>query len=173
MNNNILCYTNVLKSEFYNKSLHSHHRLTSDSNAFSGYLRKLHVYSEAHQHFGTNANPPPPPNGGGGGPPNGGGGGEMSQPSDATVTVGWNVSFAGIPNYDHEFTSTEVASLNSRPKAATDFSSGHTSVAVGDMVVFGDDIGYSSTACTTGYWPPGTNYLYCLPYSDFYLSYRS
>jgi hypothetical protein len=129
---------------------------------------------------GGGQNPPPngggsggggqnaPPNGSGGdghygpGGPGGHGGHGGSQPSDATVTTGWNVTFSGIPNYDHRFSSTEVSSLNSRPKAASDFKNGHTSAAAGDMVAFGGDIGYSSAACSTSYWPPGMNFsMHC------------
>lgn len=71
------------------------------------------------------------------------------------------VKATGIPNYKVTVTQEIVDTLNSRPKASTDFVNGKTNVAVGDVVEFGQDIGYksSTTNCLTtggyGYWPPG------------------
>jgi hypothetical protein len=130
-----------------------------------------------------NGSPPPhplgspPPNMNGSPPPNnqspsnsfgaspggnqqGEGGGPMMDmsPKLTNVTLGWKVSFTGIPNYDHRITATEINALNSRPKAATDFLSGaQTTAKVDEMIVFGQNIGYktSSGGCSLGYWPPG------------------
>ena len=92
--------------------------------------------------------PPPPPGGGGGG----GGGGTST---GTALTTGWKVTFKGIPNYDHTFTASEVAALNARPKKSSDFSSGATTAKAGDYVEFGKNIGYVTTSCSNGYWPPG------------------
>jgi hypothetical protein len=67
----------------------------------------------------------------------------------------WAITSYGIPNYDREFTTDDITDLNSRPKAASDFDGGQTSAVAGEEYSFGDDIGYTSTACTLGYWPPG------------------
>ncbi|MEM1025172.1 MAG: YHYH protein [Myxococcota bacterium] len=65
----------------------------------------------------------------------------------------------GLPQYDIEVTTEIVEALNSRPRAATDFMDGQTTIEVGDVVRFGDDIGYESNLqdCENegGYWPPG------------------
>jgi len=65
-----------------------------------------------------------------------------------------------IPDYVHTATASDIAWLNSRPKAATDFRSGQTTLNTGSQVVFGADIGYRSLGCAQtdkgyGYWPPG------------------
>lgn len=71
------------------------------------------------------------------------------------------VEATGIPNYDVLITQDIADSLNTRPRAATDFSGGSTSAIVGQTVVFGQDIGYNSsnencgTTGGSGYWPPG------------------
>lgn len=70
------------------------------------------------------------------------------------------VNSEGIPNYSVTITSEIMNDLTSRPKANTDFVSGSPSVQVGDVVEFGQDIGYASrNTCGTdagfGYWPPG------------------
>ncbi|MCB9792528.1 MAG: YHYH protein [Alphaproteobacteria bacterium] len=72
------------------------------------------------------------------------------------------VSTDGIPNYSTTITQDLLDELNSRPLAATDFVTGAPTVQVGDVVEFGEDIGYNSTGCTrggddegAGYWPPG------------------
>jgi hypothetical protein len=67
----------------------------------------------------------------------------------------WQVTTNRIPNYDHKFTKSEVLTLNARPKASSDFSSGKTTVSAGDYVVFGGDIGYEGEECEMKYWPPG------------------
>jgi hypothetical protein len=36
----------------------------------------------------------------------------------------WVVEFPDVPNYDHNFTTSEISALNSRPKASMDFDSG-------------------------------------------------
>lgn len=38
----------------------------------------------------------------------------------------WKVTYYGIMNYDRVFTASDVTSLNSRPKAATDFKTGNS-----------------------------------------------
>lgn len=81
------------------------------------------------------------------------GGGATFEP---TNSVGWQIEFTGIPDYDHDFTAAEVDTMNSRPNAATDFvSNSATTVSAGDFVVFGQDIGYVHDSCEDGYWPPG------------------
>eukprot|EP01034_Spumella_vulgaris_P022776 gene22776-28938_t len=55
----------------------------------------------------------------------------------------------------HPFHRVEVAALNARPNAASDFDTGKTTAVAGNLVTFGQDIGFSSTRCTDGYWPPG------------------
>jgi len=65
------------------------------------------------------------------------------------------VKASGLPDYSSVVTDSTIATLNSRPNAATDFVTGATTVVSGTTVTFGDDIGYDSTQCTMGYWPPG------------------
>jgi hypothetical protein len=70
------------------------------------------------------------------------------------------VNSQGIPNYEFTVTDDILDTLNSRPKADTDFLTGAATVEVGDTVAFGEDIGYDSNSnCTDdygyGYWPPG------------------
>lgn len=71
------------------------------------------------------------------------------------------VKATGIPDYQVTVTQDILDTLNSRPKVSTDFVDGKTTVAVGDVVEFGQDIGYksSTTNCQStggyGYWPPG------------------
>lgn len=62
-----------------------------------------------------------------------------------------------IPKYNHNVTSFDMYLLNSRPKKSSDFSSGATTVHKGQVVSFGDSVGYAVTqGCTTsGYWPNG------------------
>ncbi len=106
---------------------------------------------------------PPPPSGTGGG--TGGGSGPSAAPSTkststssstSTLTTGWKVTFKGIPLYYHNMSSADISKLNSRPKASTDFStSGKTTAKAGTYYSFGSSLGYSSTGCTLGYWPPG------------------
>lgn len=67
----------------------------------------------------------------------------------------------GIPKYETTMTDEMVEDLDNRPKAVTDFANGYTTVAAGDLVLFGQDIGYNSSTenCDdtggAGYWPPG------------------
>jgi hypothetical protein len=71
------------------------------------------------------------------------------------------VQASGIPKYDIEFTQEILDDLNNRPRAGTDFGAGVTSATLGQTVVFGEDIGFSSSNenCNAtggaGYWPPG------------------
>ena len=86
--------------------------------------------------------------------------------SAETVTVD-NVEYtyieaSGIPKYDVTITQTMVDALNSRPRAIShDFTNGVTTTEAGDIVEFGENIGYNSSSenCPTtggdGYWPPG------------------
>src|SRR5437899_2440725 len=60
-----------------------------------------------------------------------------------------------IPDYYTTMTSQLLQELNGRPHASTDFRLGHTTATEGQVVRFGDDIGYSTTRCALGYWPPG------------------
>jgi len=71
------------------------------------------------------------------------------------------VEASGIPQYDITLTQSIFEQLNARPKANSDFAGGQTSATVGDVIVFGQNIGYNSSNqnCPTtggeGYWPPG------------------
>ncbi|MDP2547825.1 YHYH protein [Oceanobacter sp. 4_MG-2023] len=70
------------------------------------------------------------------------------------------VNSQGIPDYSVTITQDILDTLNSRPKADTDFVTGEPTVAVGDVIAFGEDIGYDSNDnCSMdygfGYWPPG------------------
>ncbi|MEM7020211.1 MAG: YHYH protein, partial [Pseudomonadota bacterium] len=65
------------------------------------------------------------------------------------------VQSSGVPNYLVMITQAVFDALANRPKAATDFASGAPTVAVGNQVAFGQDVGYSSNGCALGYWPPG------------------
>src|SRR5436190_12873822 len=60
-----------------------------------------------------------------------------------------------IPDYYTTMTSQLIQELNGRPHASTDFRLGHSTATEGQVVRFGDDIGYSTTRCVLGYWPPG------------------
>ncbi len=70
------------------------------------------------------------------------------------------VTSEGIPNYSVTINQDIYDGLANRPKASTDFVGGAPTVSVGDIVEFGQDIGYSSNRnCGAdagfGYWPPG------------------
>ena len=70
------------------------------------------------------------------------------------------VTSEGIPDYSVTITQDMLDELNTRPRAASDFANGAAIVAVGDVVEFGQDVGYNSNPnCGTnagyGYWPPG------------------
>ena len=67
----------------------------------------------------------------------------------------WSTTTNRIPKYNHLFTSTDISSLNSRPKASTDFPTGSTTVVAGTTYTFGSNIGYKTQSCVRGYWPPG------------------
>jgi hypothetical protein len=71
----------------------------------------------------------------------------------------WSVTTNRIPNYDHAFTASEISALNSRPRASSDFTTGATTVAVGETVIYGANIGYvgllHGQGCDMKYWPPG------------------
>lgn len=75
---------------------------------------------------------------------------------NATVAAtGWKTTFNGIPYYGKVFSQSDVDTLNSRPNAATDFVSGHTTAVAGQYYEFGADIGFVTSSCSDGYWPPG------------------
>ncbi len=70
------------------------------------------------------------------------------------------VQATGVPNYSVTMTAADITALNSRPKASTDFLSGSTTASAGNVVKFGQNIGFNSNStCSTnggtGYWPPG------------------
>ena len=70
------------------------------------------------------------------------------------------VTSEGIPNYSVTISQDIYDDLANRPRANSDFVGGAPTVAVGDVVEFGEDIGYSSNRnCGAdagfGYWPPG------------------
>jgi hypothetical protein len=71
------------------------------------------------------------------------------------------VTSQGIPKYDVTITQDILDNINNRPKASSDLVTGTAVVSVGDVVAFGEDVGYVSTGdnCDTnagyGYWPPG------------------
>lgn len=71
----------------------------------------------------------------------------------------WSITTNRIPNYDHKFTTEEITTLNSRPKASSDFTTGATTISAGEKVIYGEDIGYvgllHGQGCDMGYWPPG------------------
>src|SRR5689334_20763722 len=68
------------------------------------------------------------------------------------------VSIGGVPyaqvhtnsiaDYYTTMSQQLINDLNGRPRAATDFRQGHTTAQVGQVVRFGDDIGYNSPACS-------------------------
>jgi hypothetical protein len=80
---------------------------------------------------------------------------------DGTEQAFTYVEATGIPDYSITMTQEQIDALNSRPRADTDFLFGYTTANVGDVVEFGQDIGYNSSAenCNdtggAGYWPPG------------------
>jgi hypothetical protein len=74
------------------------------------------------------------------------------------------VEATGIPNYRVTITDEIMSFLTGRPNAANDFVGGAPTVAVGDVVDWGHDIGYQipppNEACYStygggGWWPPG------------------
>lgn len=89
---------------------------------------------------------------------------EDVQSTDVVTVDGAEYTYVltkGIPKYDVTITDDMVETLDGRPKAATDFGLGYTTTAAGDIVLFGQDIGYNSSSeyCDdtggAGYWPPG------------------
>ena len=73
-----------------------------------------------------------------------------------------SVTASGIPSYATILNQDEIDALNNRPNAASDFNGGQTSAIAGEIIQFGEDIGYNSRqngACVStggyGYWPPG------------------
>lgn len=67
----------------------------------------------------------------------------------------WSVTNNRIPHYDREFTEDDINRMNTRPKASSDFDTGKTTAVAGSTYIWGQDLGYKSTACNLGYWPPG------------------
>ena len=68
----------------------------------------------------------------------------------------FSVTFNQIPSYYHNFSDADVAALNGRPKAASDFKlDSGTTAAAGQVLEFGTDLGYNSSSCALGYWPAG------------------
>ena len=74
------------------------------------------------------------------------------------------VETEGIPNFDLVINQDDIDALNDRPRASTDFTTGVTTISVGDTVAFGQNIGYVEETrevqnCVVtggvGYWPPG------------------
>jgi len=64
-----------------------------------------------------------------------------------------------IPNYRVEFSEALENALKARPKFDSEFPNG-IRPKLGDVIDFGDDIGYSGGVCASGhgkgYWPPAT-----------------
>ena len=48
----------------------------------------------------------------------------VSSSTYTSSSNGWTVGLTGVPNYDRTFTAANVAALNARPKASSDFRSG-------------------------------------------------
>jgi hypothetical protein len=71
------------------------------------------------------------------------------------------IQSSGIPSYATRIDQNTIDHLTGRPHAHTDFGTGVPAIADGDMVNFGEDIGYDPLrGCTDvgdgyGYWPPG------------------
>ena len=60
----------------------------------------------------------------------------------------FTISATDIPNYPTTITQSMATTLDTRPKESTDFTNGAYNTALdGTVVQFGQDIGYSSTAC--------------------------
>lgn len=81
---------------------------------------------------------------------------EVSMGGDDYVVV----AATGVPDYQVTMTSDLLDWLSSRPQANSDFDSGSPTTSVGEVVSFGEDLGYDSNDdCTStggdGYWPPG------------------
>jgi hypothetical protein len=67
----------------------------------------------------------------------------------------WQIEYSGHPLYSVNMTTDLLRTLNSRPKALTDFQNGHTTATASHAYEFGDDLGYVNPNCKAGYWPPG------------------
>jgi len=71
------------------------------------------------------------------------------------------ISASGIPGYQTVVDQTLLDTLAARPNSITDFINGSPDLAVGDIVEYGQNIGYLSSDqnCNNtggyGYWPPG------------------
>lgn len=66
----------------------------------------------------------------------------------------WKVSCNLIPGYKYNFTSRDITKLRNRPRFGDDFASSSLLVRAGQVSVFGSDIGFSSSSCSNGFWPP-------------------
>ncbi len=71
------------------------------------------------------------------------------------LTTGWKVTFTGVPSYTRNFSSWDMSLISNRPNYNKDFGGSSTKAKVGTTYNFGDNIGYKSTQCTLGFWPPG------------------
>ena len=70
------------------------------------------------------------------------------------------VQATGVPSYEVTVDQDVLDSLNSRPLAEADFLTGASAVSLGEVISFGQDVGYASNdTCVSGggygYWPPG------------------
>lgn len=86
--------------------------------------------------------------------------GTLGEPSPLSTTgtvtgQAWSLTFTGIPNYDLDISASTITTLNSRPKASTDFKTGATTATAGSLIKYGASIGYTTKQCSLGYWPPG------------------
>jgi len=75
--------------------------------------------------------------------------------SGSSGSTSWTIVFNQIPYYYYNFTKSVISALNSRPKASTDFTTGRTTATLNSLYQFGSNIGYVSSPCNLGYWPPG------------------
>lgn len=78
--------------------------------------------------------------------------------TSALDSADWKVTTNRIPKYDHVMTAADMSFLNTRPNAATDYTTGAPTVSEGDSVLFGQDIGYAfnGQGCDMG--------MFSLPY---------
>ncbi len=79
---------------------------------------------------------------------------------DVTVANGFtHVTTQFMPAYRVRVTAAHLENLQARPRFARDFPNG-IQVAVGDVLRFGQDLGFAGNVCAAGagrgYWPPGT-----------------
>ena len=90
---------------------------------------------------------------------------EVNVSSTYTKTINDKVyqcmTSSGIPNYETTMTQEIIDSLNERPRASLEFATGGSTSAVGDVIAFGGNVGYTpAQGCSDGqegygYWPPG------------------